>query len=160
MSTNMMENKTYEEGGQDTAAVYDTTERFLTFLSDGLTFGVSTNYITEIITNPMITMLPMVPSYVKGIINLRGQVIPIIDIRLRMGKMDIEYSSTSCIIVLMFNSVSIGIIVDTVEQVLDIDVSQISPVPAKNQQELVSGMISLQDRSVVLILDCESLITG
>lgn len=136
----------------------DTMERFLTFQSDKLTFGVSTNYIIEIITNHMITLLPMVPSYVKGIMNLRGQIIPIIDIRLRMGKMDIEYTSTSCIIVLSFGGISIGVIVDSVEQVLDIDCSQVSPVPANNEQELVSGMISLNDGSVVLILDCEGLV--
>lgn len=51
------------------------TERFLTFMSDGLTIGVSTNYVTEIITNHTITIIPLVPDYVKGIINLRGQII-------------------------------------------------------------------------------------
>lgn len=160
MSTELMENINYNEEDQGMTSTHNvsTEERFLTFQSDGLTFGVSTNFITEIITNHMITMVPVVPSYVKGIINLRGQIIPIIDIRLRMGKMDIDYTSASCIIVLNFESISIGIIVDAVEQVLDIDCSRISPVPAKNQQELVSGMISLQDGSVVLILDCEGLI--
>lgn len=160
MSTELMENINYNEEDQVTVTEQNasTEERFLTFQSDGLTFGVSTNYIIEIITNHMITMVPVVPSYVKGIINLRGQIIPIIDIRLRMGKMDIDYTSTSCIIVLNFDSINIGIIVDAVEQVLDIDCAKISPVPAKNQQELVSGMISLQDDSVVLILDCEGLI--
>lgn len=160
MSTELMENINYNEEDQTTATeqAASTEERFLTFQSDGLTFGVSTNYIIEIITNHMITMVPVVPGYVKGIINLRGQIIPIIDIRLRMGKMDIDYTSASCIIVLNFDSINIGIIVDAVEQVLDIDCAKISPVPAKNQQELVSGMISLQDGSVVLILDCEGLI--
>lgn len=136
----------------------DSTERLLTFKSDGLTIGVSTNYIIEIITEHMLTLLPMVPDFVKGIINLRGQIIPIIDIRLRMGKPEIEYTNTSCIIVLNFDSVNIGVIVDSVEQVLDIDCSKIHPVPTDNQQELVSGMISLADGSVVLLLDCESLI--
>lgn len=160
MSTDLMEKIHYNEEGQEITPTQGsgTEERFLTFQSDGLTFGVSTNYIIEIITNHMITMVPVVPGYVKGIINLRGQIIPIIDIRLRMGKMDIDYTSASCIIVLNCDSISIGIIVDAVEQVLDIDSSKISPVPAKNQQELVSGMISLQDGSVVLILDCEGLI--
>lgn len=133
------------------------TERFLTFSSDGLTIGVSTNYVTEIITDHAITMLPLVPNYVKGIINLRGQIIPIIDIRLRMGKEAIDYTSTTCIIVLNINSASIGIIVDAVQQVVDIDQSQIAPVPVENQQELINGMISFGDRSVILFLDCEQL---
>ena len=140
------------------AAVPVSTERFLTFSSDGLNIGVSTNYVIEIITNHAITMVPLVPDYVKGIINLRGQIIPIIDIRLRMGKPSIEYTNTTCIIVLNINSVYIGIIVDAVQQVMDIDQSKISPVPVENQQELISGMISSSERSVILFLDCEKLI--
>lgn len=126
------------------------TERFLTFSSDGLNIGVSTNYVIEIITNHAITMVPLVPDYVKGIINLRGQIIPIIDIRLRMGKPAIEYTSSTCIIVLNINSVYIGIIVDAVQQVMDIDQDRIAPVPVENQQELISGMISSSERSVIL----------
>ncbi len=140
------------------AAVPVSTERFLTFSSDGLNIGVSTNYVIEIITNHAITMVPLVPEYVKGIINLRGQIIPIIDIRLRMGKPSIEYTNTTCIIVLNINSVYIGIIVDAVQQVMDIDQSKISPVPVENQQELISGMISSSERSVILFLDCEQLV--
>jgi len=134
------------------------TERFLTFSSDRLNIGVSTNYVIEIITNHAITMVPLVPDYVKGIINLRGQIIPIIDIRLRMGKPAIEYTSSTCIIVLNINSVYIGIIVDAVQQVMDIDQDRIAPVPVENQQELISGMISSSERSVILFLDCEQLV--
>ena len=134
------------------------TERFLTFSSNGLNIGVSTNYVIEIITNHIITVLPLVPDYVKGIINLRGQIIPIIDIRLRMGNPSIDYTNSTCIIVLNINSVQIGIIVDDVQQVMDIDQSQISPVPVENRQELISGMVSSSDRSVILFLDCEQLL--
>ena len=103
-------------------------------------------------------MVPLVPDYVKGIINLRGQIIPIIDIRLRMGKMPIEYTSTTCIILLDINDVQIGIIVDAVQQVMDVDQSLISPVPVENQQELIRGMVSSGNNSVILFLDCEQLI--
>ena len=133
------------------------TERFLTFMSDGLTIGVSTNYVTEIITNHTITIIPLVPDYIKGIINLRGQIIPIIDIRLRMGKPSIDYTSTTCIIVLNIDDTNLGIIVDSVQQVIDIDKAQISPVPTENHQELINGMISLSERSVLLFLDHEQL---
>lgn len=135
-------------------------ERYLTFHTDNLIFGVSTNYIIEIITNHMITTLPMMPNFVKGIINLRGQIVPIIDIRQRLGKPSIEYTNASCVIVLTVDSISIGIIVDAVEQVLDIDYSRISPVPANNREELVSGMISMPDGNVVLLLDCETLVNN
>ena len=156
MSADTLENTTVHEGMDGDTLV--STERFLTFSSNGLNIGVSTNYVIEIITNHSITMLPLAPDYVKGIINLRGQIIPISDIRLRMGKPSIDYTSSTCIIVLNINSVQIGIIVDAVQQVMDIDQSQISPVPVENQQELISGMVSSGDRSVILFLDCEQLV--
>ena len=141
------------------AAVPVSTERFLTFSSDGLNIGVSTNYVIEIITNHAITMVPLVPDYVKGIINLRGQTIPIIDIRLRMGKMPQDYTDATCIIILEIKDISVGIVVDSVTQVLDIDLDRISPIPTQNQQELTSSMISREDGSVILFLDCEELIS-
>ncbi len=156
MSVDTSENIIQEQTGEPEAII--STERFLTFTSDGLTIGVSTNYVTEILTNHAITMLPLVPDYVRGIINLRGQIIPIIDIRRRMGKMPIDFTSTTCLIVLNINSISIGIIVDAVQQVMDIDRSRISAVPVENQQELINGMISSGERSVILFLDCEQLI--
>lgn len=134
------------------------TERFLTFSCDGLNIGVSTNYVIEIITDHSITMVPLVPDYLKGIISVRGQIIPIIDIRMRMGKMPIESTSTTCIILLDINNVQIGIIVDAVQQVMDVDQSLISPVPVENQQELIRGMVSSGNNSVILFLDCEQLI--
>ena len=136
------------------------TERFLTFTSDGLTIGISTDYVTEIITNHSITVLPLVPDYVKGIINLRGQIIPIIDIRLRMGKEAIAYTNHTCIIVLNIDSVLIGIVVDMVQQVIDIDKSLISSMPIEAHQELINGMVSLDERSVLLFLDCEQLVNA
>lgn len=154
MSAATVENTTFDGTLEDNTS----TERFLTFSSNGLNIGVSTNYVIEIITNHMITMLPLVPDYVTGIINLRGQIIPIIDIRLRMGNPSIDNTSSTCIIVLNINSVQIGIIVDAVQQVMDIDQSQISPVPVENQQKLINGMVSSNDRSVILFLDCEQLV--
>ena len=144
MSAATVENTTFDGTLEDNTS----TERFLTFSSNGLNIGVSTNYVIEIITNHMITMLPLVPDYVTGIINLRGQIIPIIDIRLRMGNPSIDNTSSTCI----------GIIVDAVQQVMDIDQSQISPVPVENQQKLINGMVSSSDRSVILFLDCEQLV--
>lgn len=149
------ENTMIEETGE--LANVLSTERFLTFSSDGLTIGVSTDYVTEIITNHTITPLPLVPDYVKGIINLRGQIIPIIDIRLRMGKPAIDYTNTTCIIVLNIDSIHLGIIVDAVQQVVDVDREEISSVPVENQQELINGMISFDERTVILFLDCEEL---
>lgn len=132
--------------------------RYLTFELDGLSIGVSTGYVTEIINNHTITFLPMVPEYISGIINLRGQIMPIIDIRLRMGKTPAEYTNKSCIIILNIDTVFLGIIVDSVQQVIDIDSEKISAVPAQNRQELINGMITTDDKKVLLFLDCEELV--
>lgn len=132
----------------------DTIRKYLTFLSDGLYFGIDTSYVTEIIINHKITFLPMVPYYVKGIINLRGQIIPIVDMRLRMGKTACESEDgTNCIIVLNIDTIMIGILVDAVRQVLDIDTSKISPPTANNHEELVCGMMTLADGTTMLVLD-------
>ena len=156
MSTEQMQNTNMDENVVVEADA--STERYLTFRADGVTLGVSTENVIEIITDHSITELPMVPDYIKGIINLRGQIVPIIDIRLRMGKPMGEYTDTTCVIVLDIDSMNIGIIVDSVEQVLDIDKSQISPIPVEDQQGLTNGMISLSSQEVLLFLNCEELI--
>ena len=134
------------------------SEKYLMFISDGLDFGVKASYVVEIITNHAITTLPMTPDFIKGIINLRGQIIPIIDIRTKMGKLEGETTSYSCIIVFDINSVLLGVYVDTVSQVADIDESRISPPSPHNRQELVNGMVSMPDGKTILILDCEKLV--
>ncbi len=133
--------------------------KYLTFVADNLLFGVNASYVVEIIINHALTSLPMTPDYVKGIINLRGQIIPIIDTRLRIGHPAAEADdSTVCIIVLDIDGTQIGILVDRVAQMVDIDETQISTGPVSDQQ-LVSGMISLADGSdTMLVLDCARMI--
>ena len=153
----MPDSMIHDETAED-ILVSETTERFLTFMSDGLIFGVSTENVIEIITNYMIRPLPMVPDYIRGIINLRGQVLPVMDIRLRMNKPFREYTSTTCIIILEIQSTLIGIVVDSVLQVQDIDIAGASPIPIENRQELTNAMISLDDWTVVLLLDCDAVL--
>lgn len=133
-------------------------ERFLTFVSDTITFGVSTNRVIEIISTYMIRPLPMVPGYIKGIINLRGMLIPVIDLRMRMGKSPAEETASSCIIVLEIEDVTIGVLVDAVIQVLDIDLTKTTTIPVHDNQELANSMTSLEDGTVVLFLNCEQMI--
>ena len=135
-------------------------KKYLTFLSDRLTFGIDAEYVTEIIINHVITFLPIVPGYIKGIINLRGQIIPIIDIRLRMGKEEyVKEDGSNCIIVLNIDSTMLGIMVDNVNQVLDIDTSKISAPIINNCEELVNGIITIHDGSTVLVFDCNAIKT-
>ena len=157
MSTEQMQNTNIEGQGTEAMEADIPMERYLTCRSDGTTMGVSTNYVIEILTDQSITELPMVPDYIKGIINMRGQIVPIIDIRARMGKFA-DCTDKSCIIVLEIDSTYVGIWVDGVEQVLDIDQTQISPIPVEDQQGLVDGMISLSSQEVLLFLNCQELI--
>ena len=128
-------------------------ERCLTFESGGLTLFLSTNYVTEIINDCSITHLPLVPGHVKGILNLRGQILPVVDIRECMGKPSLEYTSKTCIIVLNVDEIPIGIVVDSV----DIDLSHVRPIPVKRQQKLLDGMVTMEDGSVLMSFDCNSL---
>lgn len=136
-----------------------TVERCLTFESGDLVLYISTNYVIEIINNHTITTLPLMPSYIKGIINLRGQILPVVDIQQLMGQYDPDGPEKNCIIVLDIDSVSLGIIVDSVRQVIDIDLKNVRPIPLKRQQKLLNGMVTMEDGSVFMSIDCQALST-
>ena len=104
----------------------------------------------------MATYLPMMPDYILGIFNMRGQIIPIMDIRLRLGKSPVE---EGILIVIDYNNNQLGIQVDSVDLMLDIPNDSIVPIPSQSAQKLVSGMCTLPDGSgTMLVLDCEQLI--
>ena len=132
------------------------TEKYLLFLSDQLLFGVKAEYVVEIITNHTITLLPLVPSYILGIINLRGQIIPIVDMRILLG---CPAQQDTCIIILNINDTMVGILVDTVQKMMDIEKSAILPAPAQNTQDMVTGMCSLEDGQTMLVFDCPQILT-
>ena len=134
-----------------------TVERCLTFESGDLILYIGTKHVIEIINNYPITSLPLMPPYIKGIINLRGQILPVVDIRLRMGKEAAEYTDNTCVIVLDIDSVSLGIVVDSVRQVIDIDLQNVKPIPLKRQQKLLDGMVTMEDGSVFMSVDCQAL---
>ena len=154
------QNEMMPEEMTEAAAVEEASpvERCLTFESGGLTLFLSTNYVTEIINDCSITHLPLVPGHIKGILNLRGQILPVVDIRESMGKPSLEYTSKTCIIVLNVEDIPIGIVVDAVRQVVDLDLSQVRPIPVKRQQKLLDGMVTMEDGSVIMSFDCNTLV--
>lgn len=141
----------------ENAAAEIQSNKYLIFLSDRLRYGVNAEQVEEIITNYSITRLPRVPDYIRGIVNLRGQIIPVVDIRLRLGKPTQE---DCCIIVVEIDNSTIGILVDGVEKMVDVPKESILSMPAQNDQKMISGMCSLSDGGTMLILDCELLIHG
>jgi purine-binding chemotaxis protein CheW len=90
----------------------EATRKYLAFVSDGLEYAIDAEYVNEIIINNSITRLPKLPNYIRGVINLRGQIFPIIDIRLRMGRSKTEFTDETCIIVTEINEIPLGIFTD------------------------------------------------
>ena len=133
----------------------DQEQQYLLFQSNDLRIGIEVEYVVETIINHSITRLPLVPDYVRGVINLRGEVIPIVDIRLRLGQRGERNDS---VIVINVNDTQMGILVDQVDQMVKLPKRQILPVPERNEQKLICGMSSLSDGGVMLVLDGPALL--
>ena len=103
--------------------------KYLTFLVADVGYGIEISYVVEIISIQEITMVPHTHAYVKGIINLRGTVVPVVDMGMRFGQGEIVYTEKTCIIVLSMDDMSVGIIVDGVQDVSDIDDESIQEPP-------------------------------
>ncbi|HZG84173.1 chemotaxis protein CheW [Paenibacillus sp.] len=152
MTEHMLESPEWEE---------DTLKgKFLAFTLGAEEYGIEIKYVTEIINMQPITVVPEVPVFMKGIINLRGTIIPVMDVRLRFRKEPREYNDRTCIIVIHFEGTTIGLIVDAVAEVLSIQDSDIVDPPKMNQasQRYIRGVGKVGDR-VKLLLDCSKLLT-
>lgn len=103
--------------------------KFMCFKINDCDYGIEIKYVTEIIEVQDITPVPNTSPYVKGITNLRGTIVPVIDMRLRFGYEEIEYTDRTCIIVLSMEGSDIGIIVDEVQEVIEITDENIQPPP-------------------------------
>ncbi|MDF2539477.1 MAG: cheW4 [Herbinix sp.] len=135
-------------------------DRYLTFSLGKEYYGIEIRYVTEIIGIQTITEIPELPLYVKGIINLRGKIIPVIDVRLRFKKEPKEYNDRTCVIVIDINNLSIGLIVDSVAEVLTILQQDIVEPPQLNGglNRYISS-IGKVGNDVKLLLDCERLLS-
>lgn len=105
---------------------------FLTFTSSGEHYGFEIEAVTEIVRLSIITPLPEVYRYIKGVINLRGKILPVVDFRTRLGMDIIKYNDRTCIIVIQNGNVSVGVIVDTVSEVITIEHDRIEKKPSIN----------------------------
>lgn len=132
--------------------------KLLTFTVGEKPFAMNTNYVMEIINVFSITQFPLLPDYIKGVINLRGQIIPVLDMRLKLGneKAVDTADMKSCIIILEVNSTTLGILVDEVFLVADVDKDSIAPPPANNKHDLITGIVEIEEM-VHLIFDLSAL---
>ncbi len=139
----------------------DTLEnKFLTFSIGSEEYGIEIRYVTEIIGIQKITVLPDMPSYVRGVINLRGKVIPVIDVRARFGIEERDYDERTSIIVVHLNDMSVGLIVDTVSEVMDIPQSDVEPPPRVSRgagSRYIHGMGKVGEE-VKILLDISKLL--
>lgn len=136
--------------------------KFLTFIIGREEYGIEIRFVTEIIGGiQMITEVPEVSNYVKGIINLRGKIIPVIDVNLRFKKEARPYNDRTCIIVIDIEDLSVGLIVDNVAEVLSIADENIVPPPdarAGFHHRYIRG-IGKVGTDVKLLLDCGKLLS-
>lgn len=133
--------------------------RFLTFNINEEVFGIGIEYVTEIIGMQLITKIPHTKDYIKGIINLRGRIIPVIDMRLKFGRQSVPYNDRTCIIVIDTEDMIVGLIVDQVREVMSIDNDSVAPPPnqkSDTRNQYIRG-IGKVDGEVKLLLDCKKL---
>jgi len=140
--------------------------KYLTFTLAEEEYGIGILKIKEIIGMMPVTSVPQTPAFVKGVINLRGKVIPVIDLRLRFGMGEIDYTDRTCIIVVEIEAESgmvlIGIVVDAVSEVLNIKGEDIEDTPtfgAKLDTEYILGMAKLEG-GVKILLDINKVLSA
>lgn len=153
-----MTDNPYDTGAGDRS---ETQGKYLTFWTNEQLFGVPIADVVQIVGMQTITAIPEFPDYAKGIINLRGIIIPIIDVRLRLRKAEAEYNERTCIIVSTINDRNIGFIVDAVDAVTKIEDENISQPPvisADTVNTYLTGVATLENR-VVLLLNTSKMVS-
>ena len=140
--------------------------KYLTFSMADEEYGIGILKIKEIIGMMSITTVPQTPEFVKGVINLRGKVIPVIDLRLRFGMEAIDYTERTCIIVVEIGgqtgTVQIGIVVDAVSEVLNINEEDVEDTPtfgSKLDTDYILGMAKMEG-GVKILLDIDRVLSA
>jgi purine-binding chemotaxis protein CheW len=149
---------------QAVKAITIKTGKYLTFSLNEEEYGIGILKVKEIIGMMAITSIPRTPEFVKGVINLRGKVIPVIDLRLKFSMEAIEYTERTCIIVVEIEAqagtVLIGIVVDAVSEVLNINGGDIEETPAFGTSlntEYILGMAKMEG-GVKILLDIDKVL--
>ncbi len=131
------------------------TKQFLTFSLKSQPYGVPIGSVREINRVTDITPVPQTPGFVAGVINLRGKVIPVVDLRMKFGIPSVPHTRETCIIVIESDAGQVGMIVDSVSGVIDLSAEQIEPRPAMGEESKISYVIGMGkiDNTVVILID-------
>ena len=135
---------------------------YLTFELDNEYYGLWIGYVTEIIGILPFTEVPELPAYVRGIFNLRGRIIPLMDLRLRFQKKFVEYDERSCVIVIGVAANTVGLIVDSVSEVIAFSEADIieQPMLSSGVSNQFIKSIGKVGNEVKLLLDCDKLLSN
>ncbi len=136
-------------------------DKYLIFTIDKEKYGIEIKYVLEIIGIQTITKIPELDDYIKGIINLRGKIIPVIDVRLRFKKPVMEYDDRTCIIVVNVGELTVGLIVDRVSEVINISEDQVALPPSTSmntKNKYINGIGKIGE-GVRLLIDCNKLLS-
>ncbi len=143
-----------EAQGEDTMQ-----DLYLVFTIDGQDYAIEIRFVIEIIEIIPVTTVPFLTECMKGIINLRGTIIPIMDVRLRFGLEEQEYTEHTCIVVVNHGNLSLGMIVDSVQEVTTIGADQRMAPPTSGMEDsnyYIKGVCNAGER-IILLLDCAKL---
>jgi len=143
-----------QETGADSGVVVE-GGKFLTFFLGDEEYAIEILKVQEIIGLMKITPVPRMPDYIRGVLNLRGKIVPVMNLRTRFGLEEIEDTDETCIIVIQHEEYLMGVLVDKVSEVVDISTSDIEEVPsvgAGEQSEYLSGIGKIDD-SVKMIIE-------
>lgn len=133
-------------------------QQYLTFMLGGEVFAIGILHIKEIIEYGLLTSVPMMPEFIRGVINLRGAVVPVVDLSSRFGGKPSPITRRSCIVILELETEAdtqvIGVVVDAVNEVLEIAGADIEPPPSfgtRIRTDFIAGMGKVQDRFVIIL---------
>lgn len=140
------------------AAKHEQAQQYLTFTLGTEVFAIGILAIKEIIEYSSLTSVPMMPPYVRGVINLRGAVVPVLDLSVRFGKQASPTTKRTCIVIIEISTAGerqdVGVVVDAVDSVLDIPPDQIEPPPAfgaRVSTDFIQGMGKVNGKFVILL---------
>jgi len=151
----LLEDDLYDEDDEDTLE-----DMYLVFTCDNKQYALEIRHVTEIVALQNITEVPDLPHYIKGIINLRGRVFPVLDVRSRFNQNEIEYNERTCFVIASMEGNTIGLIVDAVNEVVKIPAAEIEPPPKMGDSvnsRFVRGIGKINN-SVKIVLDLHNLL--
>jgi len=134
--------------------------KYLTFNLGENSYGIEIRHVTEIVGVQPFNSMPELPVYYKGIINLRGRIIPVMDMRLRFDMPPVEYNDRTCIVIIDSEDISAGLIVDCVDEVLSFKDEDIADPPEVGAGKKFIKGIGKHEGNIKLLLDCEKLFSN